>query len=241
MTTLDVISSSSEGNGYILRSDNEVLLIECGVREKDILSALSESDLGNIAGCIISHKHSDHVRSQTIKKLSSYGVGIFAPPSVCEMYDKCSPIEHIHKYSIGGFIIMPLRVPHGDCECYSYYIKTPDEHSIIFCTDAETFPYSISGIDTFLIECNNSVAVCADRILNGGDSYASSKNHMELQETISVLQRHQSPILSHIVLLHLSNGNSDEDMFRKSIFEKIGVHPKIAIGGKHFELNFSDF
>lgn len=241
MMTLDVISSSSEGNGYILRSNGEVLLIECGVREKDIFKALSVSDLGNIAGCLISHKHSDHMKPQTLKKLSMYGVDIFAPPSVCDIYNKCLPIEHMHKYEIGSFLIIPLRVPHGDCECYSYYIRTPNEHSMIFCTDAETFPYSISNVDTFLIECNYSVDIYANRTLRHGNSYASTKNHMELQEAISILQRHQSPILSNIILLHLSNGNSDEEMFRKAIYSKVGICPQIAVGGKRFELSFNDF
>lgn len=48
--------SSSSGNGYALISDNEILLIECGVQAKEMLRAI-DYQTSKVAGCLISHEH----------------------------------------------------------------------------------------------------------------------------------------------------------------------------------------
>ena len=53
---LKVINSSSKGNGYVLESNTDSLLIECGVKFKQIQSTLNY-DLSSIKGCLISHEH----------------------------------------------------------------------------------------------------------------------------------------------------------------------------------------
>lgn len=50
------INSGSSGNGYALISDNEILLIECGVTAKEMLRAI-DYHTGKVAGCLISHEH----------------------------------------------------------------------------------------------------------------------------------------------------------------------------------------
>lgn len=50
------IGSGSSGNGYALISDNEILLIECGVSKKEMLHAI-DYQTGKVAGCLISHEH----------------------------------------------------------------------------------------------------------------------------------------------------------------------------------------
>lgn len=43
------VSSGSSGNGYVLISDNEFLLIECGVPAKEMLHAI-DYQTGKVAG-----------------------------------------------------------------------------------------------------------------------------------------------------------------------------------------------
>lgn len=54
---IKVLSSSSNGNCYILQSlQNESLIIEAGVPWKEILKEL-DYDLKGVVGCLISHEH----------------------------------------------------------------------------------------------------------------------------------------------------------------------------------------
>lgn len=56
MFMMKCMGSSSSGNGYAICSDNEILLLECGVREKDMLKAI-DYKTKNVVGCLISHEH----------------------------------------------------------------------------------------------------------------------------------------------------------------------------------------
>ena len=55
MAILNVISSGSQGNAYILESNGEKLLIELGVSWKDILKSLNYK-IDDVAGCLVSHR-----------------------------------------------------------------------------------------------------------------------------------------------------------------------------------------
>ena len=56
---LVTLGSGSSGNGYILQNDDEALIIECGMPLKDAAEALG-GNLKKVAGCLITHSHSDH-------------------------------------------------------------------------------------------------------------------------------------------------------------------------------------
>lgn len=53
---MKIIDSGSQGNAYILECNREVLLIELGIKWKDILRAL-HYNLSNIVGVCVSHAH----------------------------------------------------------------------------------------------------------------------------------------------------------------------------------------
>lgn len=48
--------SGSSGNGYALISDDEILLIECGVPAMEMLKSINYQT-SKVAGCLISHEH----------------------------------------------------------------------------------------------------------------------------------------------------------------------------------------
>ena len=53
---LKVCNSGSNGNGYILQNDNEILVIECGCSLMDIKKMI-DFQVSKIVGCIVSHEH----------------------------------------------------------------------------------------------------------------------------------------------------------------------------------------
>lgn len=53
---LKVINTGSQGNGYAIGNENEVLLIEAGCRFMDVKKAL-DFRVDNIVGMVISHEH----------------------------------------------------------------------------------------------------------------------------------------------------------------------------------------
>jgi len=53
---LDVIASGSSGNSYIITAGKEKLMLDCGVRYKDIQLALGFRTT-SVVGCLITHEH----------------------------------------------------------------------------------------------------------------------------------------------------------------------------------------
>lgn len=143
-----------------------------------------------------------------------------------------------YRYIFGGFKVLVLKVPHGDCLCYSYIIDHPAMGRLLFATDLTTFPYNIKDCNHLLVECNYSEDVRVDALLNGAELRAQSRNHMELNETIATIRRLGRP---HTILCHLSQGLSDEAMFKKRIFAELGVHAEIAVKGSVHDLSKEDF
>lgn len=237
---LTVLGSSSSGNSYILNINGEIMLIECGIPAKAILCAL-DYDLSNVSGCISTHLHHDHVNPLTVKKLLSYGISVYGPQSVCEVYPKCKRVEHLHKYKIGGFTVMPLRVPHGDCECFAYYINLPDGQTLFFATDLQELPWTINGIDVLMLECNYCDETVLNNLCNGADIHSQPDNHLSLEKAVEVTRRLYSAKLNKVILLHLSDGNSDENLIKRRFKEELCIDVLIAESGLTVDLDEDDF
>ena len=56
MLMLKVVSSGSRGNSYILQSDNQILILDLGVKEMDIMKSI-DFRVSDVVSCLISHKH----------------------------------------------------------------------------------------------------------------------------------------------------------------------------------------
>ena len=52
-----VNTGSQNGNWYILENDTEALILDAGVRYKDVLKVLGYN-ISKVAGVLISHEHS---------------------------------------------------------------------------------------------------------------------------------------------------------------------------------------
>lgn len=226
--TLHIISSGSIGNNYILDCNGEKLILELGLPWKQVLRGL-DYKMEGIVGCCVSHQHSDH--SFSIPNALSYGLKVFAPPSVCEIYPKCKMVKHMCKYQIGNFWILPLKVPHGDCECFAYHINLPDGQTLLFATDLQEFPYKLSGVNTLMIEVNNCDETVLNNLCDGANINSRPDNHLSLEKALEATRRLYNPKLNKVIALHLSDGNSDENLIKRRFRDELGINIFIAESG----------
>lgn len=210
--TLRTLGSSSKGNAYILTCGLNHLLIECGMPFNTVLKAL-DYDITCIAGCICTHRHKDHVGY--IKQYKDYAIKVYSNPD----NPGTLPLLPKQTYTIGAFKVMPLPVAHGDCTNYAYVIEHPDCGRIVFCTDAEDFPYNVPGITSLIIEANYSEDLLVDALMDNKAIHSQSHTHMEIGTTVSVVARLVSPKLMRVALIHLSAGFSDVEAFKSRVAE----------------------
>lgn len=166
---------------------------------------------------------------------------VYSNADVASDFDGVKELEPMKKYHFGGFIVIPLRVVHGDCPNFAYHITLPDGQSLLFATDLERLGYNVKGINHICIEANFSDDIRIDAMLNGAELRAQSRNHMEIGETIATINRLKSPELSSVTLLHLSDGLSDAEGFKKRIFDECGVNALVAEKNSIFSLEKDEF
>ena len=239
---LNVLGSDSNGNCYVLQTDNEALIIEAGVRFPEVKKALKWR-LSKVAGAIITHEHNDHAKY--IKDFISNGITVLALPSVFKAkgIDTLSfrkEIEPMHGYLVGGFKVFAIPVCH-DVPCLGYIIEHEDMGRMLFVTDTMMLEYRVPGLNHILVEANYAEDIL-DAKIEAGAVPASMKprlihSHMEIDTCKGILRANDLSEVNEIVLIHLSNGNSDEKRFIREVQEVSGKPVYAAVAG--LELNLS--
>lgn len=231
------IGSSSSGNSYVITSNGHKLIFELGCNFKEVLKAV-DYDLTSIEGCLVSHCHSDH--SAYITKAFGYQLEIYGNKDVVEKYPYVHLLTQNYRYSIGKFKVQCLKVPHNAL-CYSFIIKCPSGEKILFATDLSKFNYKVSGCDVIMMEANYDENIIYEALARGEVVRSQSENHLEINGCMEAVERCVDTNTQLIILLHLSDGYSDEKRFQKMVHEATGKRVCVAHAGRVYEINESDF
>lgn len=242
------LGSSSTGNGYLLQaSSGETLIIEAGIKLIEA-KRYFDFDLSRVAGVLVSHSHNDHsghlpeyqkagiqcymndkTRQHIFGEHQYYNVNILKPKSV---------------YDIRSFKVQPFELKH-DVSNFGYLINHSESGFFCFITDTHYCPYKFPGLNNILVECNYSDSIVDEKLLNGtGNIYVRNRvlqSHMELQTTIDFLRANDLSKVNNIVLLHLSDGNSNASEFKKRIRELTGKSVFVAQRKLNIEFNKQPF
>lgn len=239
---LNVLGSDSNGNCYILQTDKEALIIEAGVRFSEVKKVL-KWQLSKVVGAVISHEHNDH--SKHVRDFVSNGITVLALPSVFKAKGINSlsfrkDIEPMRGYIVGGFKVFAMPVCH-DVPCLGFIIEHEDMGRMLFVTDTMILEYRVPGLNHILLEANYAEDIL-DAKIEAGSVPVSMKprlihSHMEIETAKGILRANDLSGVNEIVLLHLSNGNSDERRFVREVQEVSGKPVYAAVAG--LEINLS--
>jgi len=234
---LKIINSNSAGNCYILENDQEALIIECGVRFERIKEALNFR-LAKVAGCLVSHEHLDHCKSA--KEMLSKGINVYASPGTHKAMDTIT--HHRAKLllpgteqMIGNFKVKGFDVKH-DCEQpLGFLISHKETGTILFLTDSYYVEYKFPGLHNVIIEANYCNKILKERVSNGASPFFLRdrvfQSHMSIETCKKTLQANDLSQVNNIVLIHLSDGNSDEKRFKYEVEEQTGKTVHVARAG----------
>lgn len=236
---LIVIGTGSKGNAYILKNEREALLIECGVNIRDIKAALS-FNFSRLVGCIVSHEHGDHAKS--INDLMGCGVDVYSSKGTHTVlktinHHRAKVFVHHKTFSIGNFRIMPFDVLHDAVEPSGFLISHPETGNVLFLTDLIYSAYTFKDLNNIIIEANYEESI-ARRKLSDMEFLRNRiiKSHMSLATCVKTLKANDLSKVNNIVLIHLSDSNSDERLFRETICNATGKNVTVADNG--LEMNF---
>ena len=226
---LKVLGSSSKGNCYILDNGKEALVLEAGVPFSKVKQEM-KGEIGRIKACLVSHEHGDHAKY--LGQVLEARIDVMMPDAMAEAWKKYRGLVHEAGIeSFGGFKVMAFANNH-DVPCVGYMVHHPDMGTLVFATDTKFVSYKFSNVRTYMIEANYSMYLLKENLENGKVQMNQYKrvvdSHMGIHTAREMLEANDLSKTSNIVLLHLSDGNSDERAFREEIYgvvpEFVGVH-----------------
>jgi phosphoribosyl 1,2-cyclic phosphodiesterase len=244
---LIVLGSSSSGNCYLLTNGQETLIIECGIKFREVQKTLDFS-LSSIVGCIVSHGHGDHFGR--VDEYLNYGVQIYCSQGTIDAFkfkgiSRPTAIKNTGTFKLGDFKIRAFDIEHDAPEPYGYLIGHPEMGKMLFMTDSYYSQYKFSGLSHILLEANFSDEILQENMESGSvhPSHAGRllTSHMSLSNAKDLLNANDLSGVVNIVLLHLSSQNSDSTLFRSEIEKVTGKMVYIAEKGLTINLNKEGF
>lgn len=224
---IKVLGSSSKGNCYLLDDGDTKIMLECGIRFKDIQHGF-DYKMSEIAGCLITHEHGDHIKS--LSEVLKAGINCYMSPGTAE----ASGIKH-HRiksvpvkvpFHIGSWRVMPFDVEHDVSEPFGFLLVSKRGHKVLFLTDTYYCRYRFEGVTHLLIECNYSLPILEANIELGitpkGMKKRLLKSHFSLENVKEFLRVNDLSKVEEIHLLHLSDSNSDEALFKEEVARLTG-------------------
>ena len=243
-----ILASSSKGNCTYIGSDSTHILIDAGISVKDIETKLNLLQVNpqNISAILITHEHSDHIKSvyNFTKKHKScfiyvhkdtYDALLTKLPSI----DKRRVIIFYGtEFNIGDLTVNSFVVPHDASCCVGYTIRN-NQNKISICTDlghtTSDIIQNLYNSKLVILESNHDI-----NMLKANPNYSfvlknrilGKRGHLSNDaacEVVADLVRHG---VKQVVLAHLSPENNTPELAYNTMCDYLlekGIIPNVHI------------
>lgn len=212
---INCLASSSYGNCYLITNNKTTLMIEAGLRFKEIKNKLLDHGvvLTRISAVAVTHSHGDH--AMAAQEMSMYAPIIASTETLDAAQVRRNRLSltpwdwiTIRKDSMR---IQAFEVDHDCPGAYGFIVEDlENDERMLFINDTKLVRWDFSkhSFDYIMIECNHN-----DEILDLKESRTkrTAEAHMSLRTTKITLSKMNLTNTKAIYLMHLSGGNSDEE------------------------------
>ena len=242
MTEITCVATGSSGNGFLLKSADQILVLELGCRFMDYVEALG-NDFNKVVGSCVTHRHSDHLNPSTAKEFVRRGIDCYAHEEVIKegYLSDFKPLLSGHRNKVGQFTIQTFEAPHNTPN-YGFLIQTPTNERILFLTDTTGTNLRFRDINAIMVECNNDDDTLLDNLANNDVSMSHPEYHLGLNDCAEFCKQNLSASTKQIILIHLSHTNVNEanaiaTVKKRCNFDNVAVAHK----GDKFKIDNDDF
>lgn len=207
---LHTIRSGSSGNCYILESSGRKILLDLGVRWKEILNAI-DYDLSAIDFALVDHAHQDHALS--VPQAVRNGIPCYGNA------EKCTPLPDRAWTDISGWKVLPIPIHHtnndgSDCPNQAFVIQKDGER-LLYMQDWQFCKYRLTQlkINHFVIGINYTEipeGENRDHVLHG---------HASLDTAKEFLLTNMTDRTRSVIATHLSEINADPDKIYQELVD----------------------
>ena len=141
-------------------------------------------------------------------------------------------MDPLQEHTIGTFRILPFEAEH-DVPCYGYQVTSEETgEKLAYITDSAYIKYTFTGLTHLMVEANYAQEIIIDNAKHDRiPLYLAERviqTHMSIETLLELLQSNDMRQVRQIYLLHLSDGNSDADEFRRLVQRETGAEVYIA-------------
>lgn len=232
------LASSSAGNAYLLTggSASSKLLIDAGIPFPAIQKACGFM-VTDLAGCIISHGHGDHVKA--VPQLLANCVDCYASketwqsmPSAVRTSHRAISVGNASPFSVGPWVVKAFEAEHDLPGTYGFVVDAPDGERLLYLTDSAYSRYTFDGLTHIAVECNYSDEILRQNTLAGDidrSRYQRTKQtHMSIETLEALLKANDLSKVQQIFLLHLSAANSHAEAFKARLERLTGIPVEVC-------------
>lgn len=233
MIIISPLASGSKGNCYYVSDGNTPLLLECGIGIQRIRWGLNFK-LSSIAGVLISHEHKDHCKA--VLDVMWAGIDCYMSRGTAEALDvdghRVKIMRPKEQFRVGTWTVLPFKTQHDAAEPLGFLLASKNGGKLLFSTDTFYVKYRFQGLTHIMVECNYAADIL-QRNVEAGLVPMALKNrlltsHFSLENVKEFLRANDLSQVREIWLLHLSDGNSDEERFKREVMGLTGKPVYIA-------------
>jgi phosphoribosyl 1,2-cyclic phosphodiesterase len=218
-----VLASGSAGNCYCVSDGSTSLLLECGISVKQIRRGLGFG-LTNVAACLVSHEHQDHAKA--VADVLRAGVEVYTSPGTIKAlgleHHRLRPVRAKETFKVGTWTVRAFETQHDAQEPLGFLLHSrASNERLLYATDTYYIRYKFPGLTHIMVECNYAADILEANVKRGSVPEVLKKrlltSHFSLDNVKEFLKANDLSQVREIWLLHLSDGNSDAERFKREV------------------------
>jgi len=240
---MTVVSTGSKGNCILLEHERRIIILDCGVPIKDIMEAVKFNTI-NIDACLVSHSHCDH--SSSAKKLTEMFIEVVMPkqtafdlniPENSATLHLIDTSDLYQQFTFGDWFVKGFELEHDVYNVGYIIYNRMAMQKIVYISDTGFIRHVIPDADILIVEANFIDDLLTENEDNNEQLIRIKKSHMGLSRLCSYVNKISKHWLKHIVLVHLSEKNADEQTMADEVAKVTSVHTIIAKDGMKVSLD----
>jgi len=225
------LASGSGGNCIYVTGESPFLL-EAGIPWKRIQQGTGFKTT-ELDFCLVTHSHMDHAKS--VIDAMKAGIDCYMSTETIEALQltghRAKPVKPLGQFKASKWNILPFDVKH-DAPGTLGFLLSYRETKIVYITDTPYCRYKFSGLTHILVECNYSLEQLNANV-EAGIVPVELRNrivrsHFALENVKAFLRANDLRSVKEIHLLHLSDQNSNAELFKREIQSLTGKETYIA-------------
>ncbi|MBO7482794.1 MAG: MBL fold metallo-hydrolase [Kiritimatiellae bacterium] len=213
------LASGSGGNAYCVESGGDILLIDCGICNRDLCARCRACGLDpdRISAVVFTHNHVDHIKGVDVFHRRHPDATLFANlmtadaiASVMKMDESEFVVfENGQSFEAGPFEVCAFSIPHDVPDPVGYLIRVEGVtyfHATDVGSPLDSIGVHLAEADIATLESNHDPVMLhsSQRPESLKQRIRGPRGHLSNQDAASLVRRFASPRLTTLALAHLS-------------------------------------